>query len=112
MRFRNRLNLLLGVTGAAVVIGLAGVATVAGLVEYRDARTWFFFLPVIPGVVGLACTIWAGKYRCGGDSVAVRFAATITTVMAWITGCASAVALAVLLLVVLFFSAICISGVQ
>lgn len=111
-RFFNRLNLLLLLTGAAVVVGLVGLVAVTELVGYRDVRTWLFFAPVIPGVAGLACAAWIKKDRVGTEGGVSRFATALSTVMAWFTGCGTALALAALLLFVLFVAAICASGVQ
>ncbi len=109
---RDRLKLLFGLTCAALIVGIVGLAAVTELVGYRDARMRLFFIPVIPGITGLALALLVRKYKSGGPRVAIRFTAAMTTVMAMFTGCASALALAALLLFVLFTAAICISGVQ
>ena len=111
---RDHLKLLFGLTCVALIVGIVGLLAVTELVGYRDARTRLFFIPVIPGMEGLAVSLFVRKYRTqsGGESVAIRFTAAMTTVMAMFTGCASALALAALLLFVLFTAAICISGVQ
>ena len=109
---RDRLKLLFGLTCCALIVGIVGLAAVTELVGYRDARTRLFFIPVIPGITGLAIALLVRKYKSGGDTFAIRFAAAMTTVMAMFTGCASALALAALLLFVLFTAAICTSGVQ
>ena len=102
-QIRDRLNLFLRLTGAGVIVGLVGFAVLDFL---GDARTLIFFIPVIPAITGLACALLVRTNTSGGNYSASNLAARMTTILTWSTGCALALALAMLVLFVFFVALI------
>ena len=111
---RDHLKLLFGLTCVALIVGIVGLLAVTGVGGVQRRPDAALFHTGDSGQwQGWPVSLFVRKYRTqsGGESVAIRFTAAMTTVMAMFTGCASALALAALLLFVLFTAAICISGV-